>query len=266
MIVGVKFALMGRCTTALSLPGSVSMRGLTLDNFVRGASDFERAQYEILGELRSIHAAFSQNEIFPHLAHLVELYGSLKDLLERSDGLRGATRGSIRGVDPDNQTVLYDDAHVEDDNLSSVEDLILWSMPHIEAAISEGTTICDFVESHLELQEVGIMPSYVREGYLIVPDAANRTSHVLRYEMSIYQSSTEQFRTLRTTHVRSLPHDSIRPSPRSVKLLLVEEIRDMPNPATFAFDMSIDFPFEATTLPVAKRKLMRHLYGRRGKA
>ena len=33
----------------------------------------------------------------------------------------------------------------------------------------------------------------------------------------------------------------------------------MPNPATFLMDTELDFPFDTTILPVAKRKLMRHL-------
>jgi hypothetical protein len=240
------------------------MGRLSIETFLRGASDFERAQYEILAQLQQIRLAFSQNEVFPHLAVLVDVYSNLKDLRDKSDGLRSATRGAIKGIDPEKQTVVYDDKHIEDLNLAAIEDLIDWSLPQIRTAIEEGTTICEFVESHLNLEEVGIMPSYVKEGYLIVPDEARRQSYVLRYELSIYQSSSEQFRTLKTTHVRSIPHSEIRPSPRSVKLLLIEENRDLPNPATFAFDSTIDFPYESTVLPVAKRKLMRHLYGRGG--
>jgi hypothetical protein len=240
------------------------MGRLSIETFLRGASDFERAQYEILGQLQQIRFAFSQNEVFPHLSLLVDLYSNLKNLQEKSDGLRSATRGSITGIDPEKQAVVFDDKHIEDQHMSAIEDLIDWSLPQIKAAIDEGSTICEFVESHLNLEEVGIMPSYVKEGYLIVPDEARQQSYVLRYELSIYQSSTEQFRTLRTSHIRSIRHAEVRPSPRSVKLLLIEENRDFPNPATFAFETSIDFPFESTMLPVAKRKLMRYLYGRGG--
>jgi hypothetical protein len=242
------------------------MRDLTIETFVRGAGDFERAQYEILGGLQRIRSAFSHNVIYPHLSQLVALHGSLVEIIDRSDGIRGAARGPIKGLDTENQTVIFDHSHVEDRHLAAVEDLIAWALPKLRSTIDEGTTICEFVEQNLQLEEVGVMPSYLKEGYLIIPDSANHRSHVLRYELSIYQSSTEQFRTLRTTLVRTLAHQNVRPSPRSVKLQLLEEHRDLPNPATFAFEMSIDFPYEATTLPVAKRKLMRHLFGRRGLA
>jgi hypothetical protein len=242
------------------------MQNLTIDTFVRGAVDFERAQYEILGRLQIVRSAFAQNIIFPHLAHLVSLHGSLEQILKQSGGIRGAARGQITGIDTESQTVIVDEAHVEDRHLAAVEDLIHWALPRLKATMDEGSTICEFVEDHLQLEEVGIMPAYVNEGYLIIPDAVFGLSHVLRYEMSLYQSSEEQFRALRTTLIRTISHERIRPSPSVLKLQLLKEHREFPNPATFAFDSSIEFPYEATTLPLAKRKLMRHLYARRGLA
>jgi hypothetical protein len=56
------------------------------------------------------------------------------------------------------------------------------------------------------------------------------------------------------------------PSPQALKLSLMEERRELPNPATYFFDSDLDFPYEATMLPVAKRKLMRYLYADTGKA
>ncbi|MBK7032936.1 MAG: hypothetical protein IPH49_06685 [Ignavibacteria bacterium] len=47
--------------------------------------------------------------------------------------------------------------------------------------------------------------------------------------------------------------------PEDLKLALVEQHQDMPNPATFLMDSDLDFPFDETILPVAKRKLMRRL-------
>lgn len=242
------------------------MSSLSIETFMRGAADYERAQYEILGGIQGIRSAFAQNIIYPHLSQLVALHRSLNEILRQSDGIRSAARGTVSGLDLEKREVLFDKTNIDDQHLSSVEDLIHWALPRLKSTIEEGTTICEFVEEHLQLEEVGIMPSYVREGYLIIPDEANGRSHILRYEMSLYQSSEEQYRTLRTTVVRTISHAHIRPSPRALKLRMLKENHQMPNPATFAFDSTIEFPYEATTLPLAKRKLMRHLYSRRGAA
>ena len=43
-------------------------------------------------------------------------------------------------------------------------------------------------------------------------------------------------------------------------LELIEANRDLPNPATYLFETDLDFPFNETILPVAKRKFLRGLY------
>jgi hypothetical protein len=41
---------------------------------------------------------------------------------------------------------------------------------------------------------------------------------------------------------------------------LIAEHRELPNPATYLCQTELDFPFQETILPVAKRKLLRRLY------
>ena len=44
-----------------------------------------------------------------------------------------------------------------------------------------------------------------------------------------------------------------------IKLGLVKEYEELPNPATFKMECDIDFPFEETILPIAKRRLVKRL-------
>ena len=48
-------------------------------------------------------------------------------------------------------------------------------------------------------------------------------------------------------------------SPYEIKHNLIKKYPDLPNPSTYCFNSSIDFPFVETILPVAKRKLVRVL-------
>lgn len=242
------------------------MSTLSLDLFVSGAGDVERAQYQILGGIQHVRRAFAQNAIYPHLSELVHLYQSLRTIIDRSDDLKSAKPGKLKEIDLEGQRLIYDDQPIGDQHMAGVEQLINWALPHIQNAIEEGTTIFEFVEENLHMEEVGVVPSYVKEGYLLVPDLQERVSHVLRYEMSIFTGADERYRMLRTTHLKTIEHETIRPSPHSVKLDLLAQHPDLPNPATFSFRSAIDFPFEQTTLPVAKRKLMRHLFSQTGSA
>ena len=237
------------------------MSTIPLDLFVRPDLDAEHARYQVLGALQRVRRAFARTIIYPHLAELVRLHSTLRAVVERSEGLRNARPGAIKGIDLESKSVVYEQPDLSRDQMAHVEDRIRWALPHIEAAIEEGRTIFEFVEEHLHLEEVGVVPSYVQEGYLIVPDAEAKALHILQYQMTLFTNAEERFRSLKTIHVKTVPQPLIRRSPQSVKLELVEERRELPNPATYAFDTDLEFPYAATVLPVAKRKLMRYLYG-----
>lgn len=235
------------------------MEGLTLDVFVKADQDFESAQYRILGGLKEMREAFTSNVIYPHLRSLIDLHDTLHTVIENLDQLRSVSPRPIKEIDIVQKALIYENREIGSRELTFVEDLIQWALPLIREAIEEGRTIFEFVDEHLHLEEVGIVPSYVQEGYFLVPDRQGRRLHILQYTLSIFTRAEERFRTLRTTTVKSVSDDSIALTPQNIKLELLRERRDMPNPATFLVGTVLEFPYEDTVLPVAKRKLMRHL-------
>lgn len=242
------------------------MSGWNLALFTSALDDFERAQYQILSNLQHARQQFSNNRIYPYLGDLVRLYGTLQTIVNSSVNLRGALPATIKDVDLEAKEVIYEQPELDGDQMQAVEELIQWALPHIQGAIDEGKTIFEFVETNLHMEEVGIVPSYVQEGYLFVPDHENEELYILQYNLSIFTGPDERYRSLRTSHVRSVPQRLIRQSPQRLKLSLMEERRELPNPATYYFDFDLDFPYESTVLPVAKRKLMRYLFAEEGSA
>lgn len=242
------------------------MDGLRLDHFIQAAKDFEGAQYRILGELQQARQAFSRNVIYPHLGALINLYNALQTLVRQLEALRTALPGSITGLDPRSYEIVYEKSMPGLSQMDQVEALIHWTMPYLQAAIGEGSTVFEFVEENLHMEEVGVLPSYVEEGYLMAPDRLGRQLHVFQYTLSVFTHTAERFRSLKTTYVKSIPQREVYRSPQSIKLDLLAEHPALPNPATYCFSTDLDFPFEPTVLPVAKRKLMQHLTRRHGQA
>ena len=242
------------------------MGGWNLDLFTSAIDDFEQAQYRILSNLQHARRQFASNRIYPYLGELIQIYGTLQAIVDSSEGLRDALPGRITDVDLEAKEVVYEQPEIEKDQMQAVEELIQWALPCIQEAIDEGKTIFEFVEDNLHMEEVGIVPSYVQEGYLFVPDHENQNLHILQYTLSIFTGPKERYRSLRTSHVKSVWQHQVRQSPQTLKLSLMEERRDFPNPATYCFDFDLDFPYEETVLPVAKRKLMRYLFTDEGKA
>jgi hypothetical protein len=242
------------------------MSDWNLDLFTGAVEDVERAQYRILSNLQRARRDFSNNRIYPHLGDLVSIHGTLRAILESSESLKEALKGTIKNVDLEAGELVYEKLEMGQVQMDAVEEVMQWALPQIEDAIDEGTTIFEFVEDHLEMEEVGIVPSYLQEGYLFVPDYEQSQMHILQYSMSIFTSATERYRSLRTSHVKSVEYSLLQASPQTLKLALMDERRDLPNPATYAFNFELDFPYEPTVLPVAKRKLMRYLFAEEGLA
>ncbi len=93
----------------------------------------------------------------------------------------------------------------------------------------------------------------------MLPDPQKQKLHILQYTLSVFTQAKERFRSLKTAHVKSIAQRGVFLSPQSIKLELLSEKRDLPNPATYFFATTLDFPYESTILPVAKRKLMHYL-------
>ena len=235
------------------------MDPLSLEDFTGAVDDVERTQYKILGGLQKAQEAFEQKRVYPHLGRLVKLHGSLLSILKQTENFRNPSTGRIAGVDWEEKTVTYEWPELEDTEMAVVEDLIRWALPHIQDAIEDGKEVYEHVEDNLALETVGIMPSYVQEGYLMVPHRDEGALHVLRYTLSMIEGEGETHRALKTVHCKTVSQENVDIDPSSIKLQLLEERRDLPNPATYFSNIDFHVPYQETLLPVVKRRLVRRL-------
>lgn len=233
--------------------------GLSLNLFTKVRDDLEQRQYIILAELKKVSTQFQYYKIYPYLSLLVELHRTLRDVVQRLTDLRSKFPKRISKIDWVNQTIEHEVVFIDGTDLSAVEELINWALPHIEKVIEEGIVIHEFVEQELQVEHVGILPNYREEGYFFLPDNRRRKLKLFRFEVSIFQSSEDQYRSLKTRFLKALRQGEAHLSPGSIKLNLIREEKELPNPATYTFNTRLDFPFSHTILPVAKRKLMEKI-------
>lgn len=241
------------------MPGDEGMSALSLDLILSAGADQETKQYRVLQGLKECYDRFSHNRLYPDLADLIRIAESLNAVLASHGNLRTHLPQSIADIDIEHKKVVLEPVDANLPELSAVIGFVEWALPHISKAIEEGTTIFSFVEDHISIEEVGIMPMYNQEGYWLVPDLRSDTLHLLRYELALFSSAQERFRTLKTVLLETLEERYVKHSPESVKLQLLEKYSDMPNPATYRCEVDIDFPYAETMLPVAKRKLLSRL-------
>jgi hypothetical protein len=233
---------------------------LSLNLFTKVQDDLEKRQYVILAELKKISREFQYYKIYPHLSELAELRKTLSEIITRLSDLRNKFPKRIGKIDWVNKTIEHEVVFVDGTDLSAVENLITWALPNIDAVIQEGAAIHEFVEKELKVEHVGILPAYRDEGYFFIPDNNRKLLNLFRFEVSIFRSSDDQYRSLKTRFLKSLEQGFAQLSPGTIKLELIREEKELPNPATYAFNTQLDFSFSRTILPVAKRKLMQTIF------
>ena len=242
------------------------MKPLSLELFTGAVDDVEQTQYQILAGLQRAESAFEAQRVYPHLGRLVQLQQGLRTVLERTEDFRSPETGRITGIDWDEASVTYEWPELEGTEMIVVENLIRWALPKIRSAIEEGRSVYEHVEENTDLETVGIVPSYLQEGYLMVPDRETDVLHVLRYELSTIHEEGEKHRALRTVHCKTVEQAGVDVHPSSIKLDLLAERRDLPNPATYFSNTDLQVPYKETFLPVVKRRLIRHLASEMGRA
>ncbi len=236
------------------------MEPLSLNLFIGAVHDVEKTQFQVMGGLKKIQSNFHQNRIYPDLSALIDLYGTLQSISQSADALEALVPKRLKDVDLQNNTAIYDQSRLHDSDFEHILELIVWALPHIQQTIEEGKTMFEFVDENLAVEVVGILPTYLEEGYFFVPDNASSKVHCIKYEVSIFTHANERYRSLKTTVMQSLQHSLVMQPAQSMKLDLMKQYPELPNPATYSFTTELEFPFHETILPVAKRRLLRCLY------
>lgn len=235
------------------------MRNLDISMFTQGLDDAEAARYRIMAALDARAMEFNRTRLYPYLSELIELAKLLEGVMENGAHFSTSVRRSLSGIDMEQGKLLFHPDEHDEGTVTTMFELIEASLPNLRNLITEGMALFDFVSENMKIDSIGIVPIYRNEGYVFVPDLRDGVVHILRYQLSLFTAEDQQYRTLKTVEFLRRELSVIQEAPENVKLELVKDYSDMPNPATYMCDVEIDFPFEATVMPVAKRKLMRYL-------
>ena len=235
------------------------MQALDLEMFTSGVQDIEAAQYRILAAAGSVAQEFHRSRLYPGLAEVIDLASALETINANRDQYKTQLPRKLTGVDFEKKTLKFDAVPADARDIEKMFELIDWALPHIKKLTDEGVAMFDFVTQDMSIDVVGIMPIYRDEGYAFIPDIPGGLVHVLRYQLSVFSDESENYRALKTEEIETREIIMAYAAPESIKLELIEGYSDLPNPATFMVDTELDFPFEQTILPVAKRALMKEL-------
>jgi hypothetical protein len=232
------------------------MNSLSLKTFLAAEdSDLEKNQYIVLAGLKEYRNEFKKQKLYPALTELINLVTLLKVVSRTKSDLKNSFPKQIKKFDTKSKKVVLSTLEPTQKNVEYFFDLIDWAMPKIKDLIDEAVVLYEFVEKNIKVESVGILPFYREEGYFLIPDNKGRKMQVHYFECSLFSSGKEKYRTLKTKFLQA-SEILLSTAPEFIKLKLIKQYREIPNPATFVCETDLDFPFLETIFPIAKRKLM----------
>lgn len=234
------------------------MERLPKDWLTQGLMDFEYKKYILLAYLRTVKESFSKVQLYPYLADLVFHYRNLLAIKENKTLLRESFPKELSLEEVQKLELSYRELIEDDAIMEELESIIEFALPAVKDSLTEGSVIYEFVESKCEISPIGVTPLYANEGYLFVTQPPEKQTNVYRFQMSIYEDSQEQLRTLNTEFLERVDK-TLGSSYESIKLELIRRFKDLPNPATYLILSKMKFPFSETFMPVAKRLFVKYV-------
>lgn len=234
------------------------MEKLPNDWLTQGLIDFEYKKYVLLAYLQTVKNSFSRVQLYPFMADLVFHYRNLLAVKENQKLIRESFPREISLEDFQKLELTYRKLIEDDAVMSELQSIIEFAIPQIKESLQEGSVIYEYVESKCEISPVGVTPLYANEGYLFVTQPPEKETIVYRYQVSIFNDSQEQLRSLNTQFVENVEKNIVN-TYESIKLNLIKRYQDLPNPATYLILSKMKFPLTETLMPVAKRLFVKHI-------
>jgi len=234
------------------------MDKLSKDWLTQGLIDFEYKKYVLMAYLQRVKTSFDRIELYPFMADLVFHYRNLLTLKENKTLIRESFPKELSVEDFKKLELSYRQMIEDDSVMSELESIIDFALPQIKGSLNEGSVIYEYVESKCEISPVGLTPLYAKEGYLFVTQPPEKETSIYRYQVSIFEGSQEQLRSINTEFIDRVEKNTIN-TYENLKLTLIKKFRDLPNPAAYLILAKMRFPFTETLMPVAKRLFVKHI-------
>ena len=218
--------------------------------------DFEYKKYVLLAFLQQVEKDFELQKLYPSLREIIKHYNQVKAIKERKEELYNSFPAKATDVDTEKMQLVYEKIFHDNRLMQELESIINFSIPHLENHLAEGKKIYDAIESQLNIFPVGVVPLSSKEGYLFIRDGKNADTNVYEYDITLFEQSDAKYRGIHTEYIKTWETD-LSITYQYIKLELLKEKQNIPNPATYAIESEWVVPLEETLLPIAKRCLLK---------
>ena len=220
--------------------------------------DFEYKKYQLLSYFQSVEKYFLLNKLFPPFTELINHYKRLTSLKNMKAALNHQFPKELIEVDLKNFQLNYQEMFNDCEMIKEIDKIINFSLPKFEEYIREGEKLYEFFEQHIEISPVGVIPLYLKEGYLFLQDDSKNSTKVYEYKITLYEGSEVEYKGIRTNFISWYSNTIINTS-GNIKSKLIKHRVKLPNPAIYLAKTSIAIPETETFLPIAKQALVKYI-------
>lgn len=234
------------------------MRNLSDNWIAEGLIDFEYKKYLLLAYLKEVEHEFKSVKLYPPLAELISHYRKLQNFDANRNQINSKFPKEIQSIDLKKVSINYKNKTEDDDTMKELASIISYALPQIKKHIEEGKSIYDFIENQLEIEPVGLSALYQKEGYALVSNGYSKEILVYRYKIDLFQNNLDKFRGIALKFIAAIKK-SITKTCNQIKLDLIKNFKDLPNPSTWRIVSKNAIPLEQSLLPISKRLLLKHI-------
>jgi len=234
------------------------MSTLPVNWLTEGLIDFEYKKYLLLAYLQTARTEFAHQRLYPVFSDLLMHYRNLLQVKEHKKLVYEQFPERISRADFEKLELVYEKIVEDDETMQQIEEIIQFAAPLFSETVEEGKELYEFVERHLEISPVGITPMYHNEGYLFLDAYPGKETQVYVYRITVFENLHEKYRGISTEHLQTVRR-GLAQTHEHLKVQLVRERQQLPNPATFVVVAKVPLPLEQALLPIAKRSLVKYV-------
>jgi len=233
------------------------MKSLSETWFAEGYIDFELKKYTLLAYLQQVNKYFNENKLYPQLADVIFHYNNLVAFRENKKFLQEHFPKKLTRIQLEKLQFLYEQMVDDNELMKELEEIINYSTTTIKRTIKSGTEIYEFIEHKLIISPIGLVPLDTNEGYFFLSSGKKNTK-VYHYRLSFFEKHDEKYRSIKTLYIDN-QRRSMSNTYENIKAGLIRHRNELPNPAVYAVEIDLSFPFTETLLPIAKRSLVKYI-------
>lgn len=233
------------------------MKNLSETWFAEGYIDFELKKYTLLAYLQQVNRYFNENKLYPQLADVIFHYNNLVAFRENKKFLQEHFPKKLSGVQMEKLQFLYEQIIEDDELMKELEEIINYSTSTMKQTINNGTEIYEFIEDKMVISPVGLVPLDIHEGYFFL-SSGQKNTRVYYYRLSFFEKHDEKYRSIKTSYIDN-QRRSMSNTYETIKADLIRYRSELPNPAVYAVEIDLNFPYNETLLPIAKRSLVKYI-------